>query len=62
MNKISVKENITNEKDVKKIKVQKLTRVKNDNILELLKGLVVQVEAWVSSQVQFLKLGRQILW
>ena len=34
----------------------------NYDILELLEGLVVQVEAWVSSQVQFLKLGRQILW
>ena len=35
---------------------------RNNDILELLEGLVVQIETRVSSQVQFLKLGGQILW
>lgn len=32
----------------------------NDDLLELLQGLVVQAESWVSCQVQLLQLGRQI--
>lgn len=34
---------------------------RNSSVLELLQGLVVQVETGVSSQVQLLELGRQIL-
>lgn len=34
----------------------------NFDILELFKGLVVQVQTWVSGQIKLLKLGRQILW
>lgn len=34
---------------------------KNEGILKLLEGLVVQVQTWVAREVQLLKLWRQIL-